>query len=154
MPQHSGSVRRKERYSVDIGDLHSLCESNYVRLLRVFPAYEKANATELVAGQLVLVLEVTERTRYTTLMRVTQRGQHGIPAMDLDVRLYHDASMAEVIAFQRHRHLRGRYAYPNPNMYQRDEKIQQNRYLAELLELCLAQGRLNAEVSGWVGHDG
>ena len=153
MPQHSGFIRRKERYSVDIGDLHSLCESNYVRLLRVFPAYEKANTTELAAGHLVLVLEVTERTRYTTLLRVTQRGQHGIPAMDLDVRLYHDASMAEIVAFQRHRHLQGRYAYPNPNMYQRDEKIQQNRYLAELLELCLAQGRLNGEVSNWVEHD-
>ena len=105
------------------------------------------------SGHLVLVLEVTERTRYTTLLRVTQRGQHGIPAMDLDVRLYHDASMAEIVAFQRHRHLQGRYAYPNPNMYQRDEKIQQNRYLAELLELCLAQGRLNGEVSSWVEHD-
>ncbi len=153
MPQRAGRNRRRERYNVDIGDLHSLCESNYVRLLRVFPAYEKANSTELSAGPLGLVLEVVERTRYTTLLRVTQRGQHGIPAMNLDIRLYHDASMAEIVAFQRHRHLEGRYEYPNPNMYQRDEKIQQNRYLAELLELCLAEGRLTVGLSSLVEHD-
>ena len=47
------------------------------------------------------------------------------------------------------------YDYPNPNMYQRDEKIQQNRYLAEILELCLAEGRLTTEFSSWVpsGHE-
>ncbi|MGB0764417.1 MAG: DUF1249 domain-containing protein [Luminiphilus sp.] len=154
MHQRIGANRRRERYNVDIGDLHSLCESNYLRLLRVFPAYEKSNMTEVATGHLVLVLEVVERTRYTTLMRVTQRGQHGLPAMGLDVRLYHDASMAEIIAFQRHRRLAGRYDYPNPNMYQRDEKVQQNRYLAELLESCLAEGRVNVDVSSWVEHDG
>ena len=80
----------------------------------MFPAYEKSNMTEVATRHLVLVLEVVERTRYTTLMRVTQRGQHGLPAMGLDVRLYHDASMAEIIAFQRHRRLAGRYAIPTP----------------------------------------
>jgi uncharacterized protein YqiB (DUF1249 family) len=51
--------------------------------------------------------------------------------------------------------LEGRYDYPNPNMYQRDEKIQQNRYLAEILELCLAEGRLTTEFNSWVpsGHE-
>ena len=38
MPERIGANRRRERYNVDIGDLHSLCESNYLRLLRVFPA--------------------------------------------------------------------------------------------------------------------
>ena len=52
------------------------------------------------------------------------------------------------------RQLAGRYDYPNPNMYQRDEKVQQNRYLAELLESCLAEGRVNVDVSSWVEHDG
>jgi uncharacterized protein YqiB (DUF1249 family) len=75
--------------------------------------------------------------------------------MNLDLRLYHDASMAEIVAFQRHRHLEGRYDYPNPNMYQRDEKIQQNRYLAEILELCLAEGRLTTDLTSWMpsGHE-
>jgi uncharacterized protein YqiB (DUF1249 family) len=31
--------------------------------------------------------------------------------------------------------------YPNPDMLQRDEKFQQNRFAAELLEFCLNNGR-------------
>jgi uncharacterized protein YqiB (DUF1249 family) len=151
MKEQTGRTRnRRTRYSVDIGDLHSLCESNYLRLQRVFPGYETLNSVEITANHLTLVFDVVERTRYTTLLRLTQRGQQGLPAMSLDLRLYHDASMAEIVAFQRHRHLEGRYDYPNPNMYQRDEKTQQNRYLAEILELCLAEGRLATNLSSWM----
>jgi uncharacterized protein YqiB (DUF1249 family) len=156
MKEQMGRTRnRRSRYSVDIGDLHSLCETNYLRFLRVFPGYETNNSVEITADHLTLVFDVVERTRYTTLFRVTQRGQQGLPAMNLDLRLYHDASMAEIVAFQRHRHLEGRYDYPNPNMYQRDEKIQQNRYLAEILELCLAEGRLTTDFTSWMpsGHE-
>ena len=147
------STSTKTRYNVDIGDLHSVCEANYLRLLRVFPGYETRNSYSLVVGSLVLEFEVAERCRFTTLLRLNQRGHPGLPALKLDIRLYHDARMAEIVAFQRHRHLVGRYDYPNPNMYQRDEKAQQNHYLAELLALCLAEGRLADTVPLWSGHE-
>ena len=144
---------RPARYNVDIGDLHSLCEANYLRLLQVFPGYETCNDHALAVGPLLLDFEVGERCRFTTLLRLNQRSQPGLPALKLDIRLYHDARMAEIVAFQRARHLAGRYEYPNPNMYQRDEKAQQNRYLAELLALCLAEGRLTDTVSLWAQHE-
>jgi len=34
-----------------------------------------------------------------------------------------------------------RYTYPNDNMYQEDEKLQQNRFLSDWLEHCLQNGR-------------
>ncbi|MGH1486230.1 MAG: DUF1249 domain-containing protein [Cellvibrionaceae bacterium] len=67
---------------------------------------------------------------------------NGSKAYSLDVRLYHDAAVAEVIAWQGHRRFQVRHEYPNRNMYQRDEKAQLNTFLGELLEFCLAQGRV------------
>ena len=36
-----------------------------------------------------------------------------------------------------------RYQYPNRNMYQEDEKSQQNRFLADWLEHCLQNGHVS-----------
>jgi len=132
----------ESRYSVNLGDLHSICEANYLRLTKVFPGYENVNRTEVVSGALSITIDVVERCRYTTTLRLMQRGPAGLPraGIRLDVRLYHDAKMAEVVALQRHNQLKGRYEYPNPAMYQRDEKLQQNRYVAEILAIILASG--------------
>jgi uncharacterized protein len=62
-----------------------------------------------------------------------------------DVRLYHDANLAEVVKCQRYRQFAPRYEYPNIDMHQIDEKAQMNRFLGELLAHCLAHGRV-AEV--------
>ena len=55
--------------------------------------------------------------------------------------LYHDARMAEVVHCKTSRRFEARYRYPNPEMLQRDEKFQQNRFAAELMEFCLNNGR-------------
>ena len=59
----------------------------------------------------------------------------------LTVRMYHDAKVAEVLAWEGHRRLRPRYEYPNRSMYQSDEKLQINQFLGECLSLCLNKGR-------------
>ena len=132
----------ESRYSVNLGDLHSICEANYLRLTKAFPGYENTNRIELVSGVLSLRIEVIERCRYTTTLRLVQIGPATLPraVIRLDVRLYHDAKMAEVVMLQRHNQLQGRYHYPNPAMYQRDEKLQQNHYVAELLSILLISG--------------
>ena len=48
--------------------------------------------------------------------------------------------MLEVGAFQSHRRIAPRYDYPNPAMYQQDEKLRQNLFLADWLEHCLQNG--------------
>ncbi len=60
----------------------------------------------------------------------------------LGVRMYHDATVAEVIEWEGHKGIRPRHEYPNRYMYQSDEKAQLNRFLGELLEFCLTQGRI------------
>lgn len=56
------------------------------------------------------------------------------------VRLYHDARSAEILDLEGRGQLDGRYAYPNRNMHQPDEKAQQNRFLAEFLGISLELG--------------
>jgi len=68
-----------------------------------------------------------------------------------EVRLYHDATVAEVTVWEGRRRFRARHDYPNPRMYHSDEKAQLNRFLGELLELCLTQGRVLDDVTIPVG---
>ena len=134
---------RKGQYTVSLIDLHSLCEGNYLRLCRLFPDYEQRNERILLAGESRVVMTVMERCRYTTTLHIQHHSPlaHQFGAIGMDIRLYHDARMAEVVGFQSHQGVQGRYQYPNAHMYQRDEKRQQNGYVADLLAFCLAEGR-------------
>jgi len=128
---------------VNLSELHATCEANYARLMRLFPDYESANRREFHLGGAHVSLEVVERSRYTTIFRLYQSNgsERWLGSLRLEVRAYHDAGMLEVGSFQSHRQVQPRYRYPNPQMHQRDEKSQQNRFLADWLEHCLAQGR-------------
>ena len=64
----------------------------------------------------------------------------------VDVRLYHDAEIAEVIRYQQHRKFNPRYAYPNAKMHQVDEKSKINQFLGELLAHCLLNARVASVV--------
>ena len=141
---HSSAPRRlRKGYQLDLADLHAHCEANYHRLMRLFPSYEQQTRCNFEAGDAQIELEVTARDRYTTDMRLRYQGavyQLG-SASALDLRLYHDARMAEVVHCSTSRRFEARYRYPNPEMLQRDEKFQQNRFAAELMEFCLNNGR-------------
>jgi uncharacterized protein YqiB (DUF1249 family) len=135
---------------VDIAALHATCETNYARLMQLFPDYETSNSREfqLSGGERVRI-DVVERSRYTTLLKVCQQGGEGwMAAPRFDLRAYHDARMVEVTAFQSRRHIEARYDYPNGEMHAPDEKAQQNLFLAEWLSHCIAQGRSTLDLSG------
>ena len=142
--KHVGAGRRlRKGYHIDLSDLHAQCEANYHRLMRLFPGYEQQARCAFEAGDAQVVLEVTARDRYTTDMRLRYQGATSYfgGKSALDLRLYHDARMAEVVHCSTSRRFEARYRYPNPEMLQRDEKFQQNRFAAELLEFCLNNGR-------------
>ncbi|MBN7799046.1 DUF1249 domain-containing protein [Parahaliea mediterranea] len=141
---------RKRSFKMDIARLHAVCEANYARLLRLFPDYERSNRREFHVGGARIVLEVLERSRYTTIFRLQQHHAEArwLGRLQIEVRAYHDAGMLEVGAFQSHRRVAARYQYPNSHMMQEDEKVQQNHFLSEWLEHCLGHGR--ADYSGAV----
>ncbi len=134
---------RNRQLKLDLAELHAVCEANYVRFLSLFPDYETSNTREFLVGDAQVSLEVTGRSRYTTMFVVHQRhaGERWLGSLRIEVRAYHDAGMLEVGSFQSHRRIRPRYQYPNPQMLQQDEKVQQNRFIADWLAHCLANGR-------------
>ena len=137
----------RERYRVDLARLQSTCEMNYARLLQLLPEMRLGLASRRVAlsrGEHllgVIRLEVVDLSVYTSTLQL-QQEQH-LPWLSwprLEVRVYHDARMAEVVVADNARRFRGLYPYPNEAMHQPDEKTQLNLFLGEWLSHCLACG--------------
>jgi len=137
----------RERYRVDLAGLQSACEVNYVRLMQLLPSMRLGQVSRRIALSLgehqlgVLKLEVVEVSPYTTMLQL-QQEQHlpWLPPTRFEVRVYHDARMAEVVVADNARRFRSLYQYPNEAMHQPDEKTQLNLFLGEWLTHCLACG--------------
>lgn len=138
---------RRQRYHIDLQALHAECDTNYLRLRKLLPdlAHSDRRYLALPAGpdsERRFQFSVIERARYTATLEIAEFGQRlqwGLSA-SFTVRMYHDARMAEVLAFQHQRHAGLRCDYPNPRMHLPDEKTQWNFLLGEWLDHCLAQG--------------
>ena len=124
------------------------CDANYIRLRQLFPDMESEDdiqfgiRTKTNEGATV-VIGIRERCPYTTMVSVNVTSENDKPFIrwpNLELRVYHDVNSAEVISFERHKNFRYRYAMPNENMFQPDEKSQINRFLGELLTYCIEHG--------------
>ncbi len=136
----------RESYRVNLPLQMAECEANYVRMMKLL-AGAKADTYEFQVSRGTSVwrhqLQIIERSRYTTTLVLTQVSPYATSWLKmprLTVRIYHDARLAEVLAWEGHKRLRPRYEYPNSLMYHSDEKLQLNLFLGEWLNLCLAQG--------------
>jgi len=155
-----GEETMKPRYKVDLPGQLALCEANFLRLMKLLPELRSRDEREFALPMhkhdgktgLRVLITVEDRAPYTTTILVSHPDAKALENIaglshqalmmpDLRVRLYHDASMAEVLSWQQHRGIKPRYDYPNDQMYQRDEKAQLNKFLGEWLSYCLEQGR-------------
>lgn len=134
------AVRKpSRRYCVDLAAAQAECAANYRRLERLLGACCEDERCFAVGAYLHMHIRVRERSPYTTLLDIAQAST-AMAAPSLSVRVYHDAQLAEVVAFAHLRRVRPRYDYPNPAMHQPDEKAQWNRFLGEWLSHCLQHG--------------
>ncbi|WP_220495604.1 DUF1249 domain-containing protein [Oceanospirillum sediminis] len=131
---------KKKAYVVDLKKQMAECEGNYIRLLKLLPDLDENDQWQFTVSDNAmhlgdLAIKVTERSKYTTLLRIWHQDDWGgwLQQPELSVRMYHDARLAEVVGYQKQRHFDGRYRYPNPRMRQPDEKMQINQFLAEWL---------------------
>jgi len=147
-------VTYRERYKVDLPLQMAECETNYLRLQKLL----KQHQTNHIDGQddtyrflisqgnqqWLNQVRLLERSPYTTTLQITQTSvavaSNWLQMPRLTVRMYHDAKLAEVLAWEGHKRLRPRYQYPNQAMYHADEKLQINQFLGELLALALREG--------------
>jgi uncharacterized protein YqiB (DUF1249 family) len=118
-------------------------EGNYVKILRVIPFIQSMHSDALIWARTPahrVEIKILDITPYTTMFsfNISYVGeQKWLPQIHLTVRCYHDARVAEVVNFQHHKNFHSRYSYPNPNMYQKNEKQQINRFLSEWLDYSL-----------------
>ncbi len=139
-------VAPKESYRVNLPLHQAQCEANYYRLQKLLQGMQQDTYRFCVArGQTDWLqdLQVLERSPYTTTLLLSLHSSQvsaWLKMPRLTVRMYHDARLAEVLAWEGHKRLRPRYAYPNPAMYQSDEKLQVNQFLGEWLRLCIDEG--------------
>lgn len=125
---------------------HAECEVNFLRLARLLPEFS-AGASRRIGIRFAsghedtIELRVTERSPYTAVIELRQaRPVWGYAALEITIRAYLDARMAEVTACRQSRRLLPRYPYPNSRGLARDEKWQQDLLLGEWLSRCLADG--------------
>lgn len=132
-----------KKYVPNLKGFHSLCDANYVRMLRLLPdcdteslCYEFGTCDELQYH-----IHIVEASRYTTTLVFKQVGDAMPDWMKptMKVRMYHDARMAEVLSSQNIARLEPSYSYPNNKMHQKNEKEMVNLFLAEWLVFCLRQ---------------
>ena len=137
----------KPRYRVDLARQMADCEANYARIVKLLPGLDSQDCwqyTVQVGSQSQSVsIKVVERAKYTTTVDIAQRGpvHEWEEPPQLQVRLYHDAKLAEVLQWHQHKRMQVRYDYPNEKMFQADEKAQFNQFLGEWLNHCLIYGR-------------
>lgn len=120
----------------------SLHEANFRKLSRVIPELHKLENTLCARGpngvRIVLkILEISKYTKTFSLQLIHETDQPWLPGLHMKIRNYYDARVTEALAFQRQHRFDARYPYPNPSMFQPNEKWQTNQFLNEWLNHCL-----------------
>ena len=142
----SNRSSQSKKYSPDLATHMAECDMNYHKLLKLFGEMRSKKAKSITlsfADQVVKVrIVVLDRGPYTTTVSIDQVKRKGewnvIPSSS--VRIYHDAKSAEVVSIENQRVFHGAYEYPNKKMRQPDEKEQINKFLGEILSVCIENG--------------
>ncbi len=120
----------------------NLHEANFKKLSRVVPGLRNLEKSIYARGQngtriTLKILEISKYTKTFSLQLIHDTEQPWLPGLHMKIRHYYDARVTEALAFQHQHRLNARYRYPNPNMFQPDEKWQTNQFLSEWLDHCL-----------------
>jgi hypothetical protein len=132
------------KYRQDLPKYIRLCEQNYAHINKLLPIDNfKGAKNKVLVGCFEFTFTVLEVSPYTNLVSLKQTDNQivGFTRPELNVRIYHDAKVAEVVCKNYPKRVKPAYAYPNPDMHQKDEKYQLNAFLKDWLEYCIDQGR-------------
>src|SRR5579872_5022468 len=133
--------------------LMGLYESNYIRLgwLAGKLAALEGSQRSVVAGDCDLVLNLTERSRYTSTFNLTYvipeaDGDHQYP--DMSVRVYHDAHLAEAQEWASNHTQPVLKALRSHAERELDQRWARNVMLNKWLEYCVERGHRLSPAAG------
>lgn len=162
------SIAKKRSYQPYVPDFLTLCERNYAQLRFFLPGavaahhgMSRQSGTANPAGsgnpgdsKVIQInefegyrIKLLELCKFTTTIRIEHVSDNTLGWLrpQFEVRLYHDARLAEVVSCQQVRRFKAVYDYPNIEMMQPDEKRQINLLLRDWLMLCQRQGYHSVE---------
>jgi uncharacterized protein len=136
----------------DFVSLMTLYESNYVRLKRLIPALRQLNGSHesRVQGDCRLTLCIEDHAAYTSTFNLTYLFDSGAGEFadpDLQVRVYHDAHLAEVLDCARQPRHRVLASLKSHLHGQLNERWCRNMMLNKWLDYCVERGHLFALTS-------
>ncbi|MFO7594617.1 MAG: DUF1249 domain-containing protein [Pseudomonadota bacterium] len=118
-------------------------EENYRLLQKLLPEMEAGGDRYVLStddgSQQSLEILILERCRYTTMIELNKPffiDGVWMPDLRMQLRVYHDARVVEVAAYQGCHRIPARYQVDEGGRYLRDEKRQINLLLHELLQYC------------------
>lgn len=130
-----------ERAKFNLAGVHRECELNYNRLTQLIADNSDLGNSFSIQNNHFANIEfkITEVTKFTTTLfiAVSGVGPNWLPNIDIKVRTYRDAKMAEVIEWCSD----GTIPWDlveRKGLQSRDEKWQWNLFLGELLGQCLS----------------
>lgn len=155
-------LAKKRSYKPYVPDFLTLCERNYAQLRFFLPGAVATHIGGGGAAQVITVgdskviqinayegyrIKLLELCKFTTTIKIEHVSDTALGWLrpQFEVRLYHDARLAEVVACQQVRRFKAVYDYPNLEMMQPDEKRQINLLLRDWLMLCQRQGYHSVE---------
>jgi uncharacterized protein len=133
--------------SGDFVSLMTLYESNYIRLQHLLGTLTSLPDRQIsrTKDDCDLFAFVVERSRYTTTFTLTYRfvvEESVVDDPDLQVRIYHDAHLAEALRCERWRHpvFSALHTSQHKSLRTLDDRWQRNIMLNKWLDYCLERG--------------
>ena len=137
---------KSKKYIVDLPAHMAECDVNYHKLYKLFQnmRLEDEQPLQVLFFEHIFSIKliVLDRGPHTTTIGISQTNETEgwVLIPNISVRVYHDAKSAEVIKIDNQNVFHGVYEYPNRKMRQPDEKKQINKFLGEVLSLCIENG--------------
>lgn len=131
-----------KRQNIDRLNMMMVYEANYQRLMQLVPDLRAMTGVIVSRNEdkTGICLTVIEHCKYTTTIALThylRMDGKMVPDLDMKIRVYHDAQVAEVIGYQHESRFASYYPYPNPRMRHHFEKRQINLFFSEWLKHCV-----------------
>jgi uncharacterized protein YqiB (DUF1249 family) len=146
---HSKSIQSRVETIWNPGRFETLMvlyEENYIKLRRLAPdLYAMPTGSVLrIPGEVPLILEVSDRQKYTSTIRLTFEFEHeegGVQLEpDLVIRIYHDARSAEAVLESSAGQFGVELKTPQKVEVSMQKRVEINRFLNRWLTYCLREG--------------
>ena len=135
-----------KRKAFKLKSLIELYEHNYVKLVSLIPRLRNMEnfSFYLPEGQNTSLVEIKiiKDSKYTSTLLIKQKNSsiEKLQDMELQISIYHDFKMVEVVKYNGKRQFWIRNAYPNRLMLSKDEKFQRNKFFSEWLNFSKNEG--------------